>query len=478
MRTRLFATLAALLIGGLIPVSAQVSESIAVTVYNEGTALIRDQRTLTLEQGINVVNFRDVAATIDATSVSFQSLSDPAGTVVLEQNYIYDLVNSDALLTRYLDETINITAADGTVYSGELLSGRHGEAILRSPDGEIVVVRLHNVRDIRFPALPAGLITRPTLQWLLRSANAGEQKVELTYLAGGMNWTADYNLLLNRDETALDLKGWVTLNNHSGRRFDNAALKLVAGDVQRIQLQPAFAESRAVMFDMAEEAAAVAQRELFEYQLYEIGRPVSIKDNETKQIEFVSGADIEAGTFYVFDGSPQFGGYFSPIDYPEGFSSGAGDVVTFLEFNTGDESGLGADLPAGRMRVYQTDVDGAGLLIGENRIDHTPEGEDLKILLGKAFDLVGERTQTDFETVSRTVVRESFEVRLRNRKDDEAVEIRVPERLYRWSDWQIVESSAPIEKRDASTIEFRISIEPGAEEVLTYTVQYTFPRNR
>ena len=478
MRTRLFATLAALLIGGLIPVSAQVSESIAVTVYNEGTALIRDQRTLTLEQGINVVNFRDVAATIDATSVSFQSLSDPAGTVVLEQNYIYDLVNSDALLTRYLDETINITAADGTLYSGELLSGRHGEAILRSPDGEIVVVRLHNVRDIRFPALPDGLITRPTLQWLLRSASAGEQKVELTYLAGGMNWTADYNLLLNRDETALDLKGWVTLNNNSGRRFDDATLKLVAGDVQRIQLQPAYAESRAMVFEMAQDEASVAQRELFEYQLYEIGRPVSIKDNETKQIEFVSGADIKAGTFYVFDGSPQFGGYFSPIDYPEGYGSGAGDVVTFLEFNTGDESGLGADLPAGRMRVYQTDVDGAGLLIGENRIDHTPEGEDLKILLGKAFDLVGERTQTDFETVSQTVVRESFEIRLRNRKDDEAVEIRVPERLYRWSDWQIVESSAPIEKRDASTIEFRISIEPGAEEVLTYTVQYTFPRNR
>ena len=231
-------------------------------------------------------------------------------------------------------------------------------------------------------------------------------------------------------------------------------------------------------FDMVEEEAAVAQRELFEYQLYEIGRPVSIKDNETKQIEFVSGADIKAGTFYVFDGSPQVVGYFSPIDYPEGYGSGAGDVVTFLEFNSGDESGLGADLPAGRMRVYQTDVDGAGLLIGENRIDHTPEGEDLQILLGKAFDLVGERTQTDFETVSRTVVRESFEIRLRNRKDDEAVEIRVPERLYRWSDWQIVESSAPIEKLDGSTIEFRISIEPGAEEVLTYTVQYTFPRIR
>ena len=480
MRVRFLVSLAILLCGGLLTAGAQESDSIAVTVYNEGTALIRDQRTLTLEAGLNTIDFRDVAATIDATSVTFQSLTDPAGTVVLEQNYIYDLVNSGALLTRYLDETIIVTAADGTLYSGELLSGRHGEAILRTAEGEIVVVRVYDARDIRFPALPAGLITRPTLQWLLQSATAGQQQVEITYLAGGMNWTADYNLLLNDDESALDLKGWVTLDNHSGRAFNDARLKLVAGELNRIEPpQPVFAESRAMAMDMAQEQAPrVEQRELFEYQLYEVARSVSIKDNETKQIEFVTGSDIAATSFYVFNSSPQFSGYFSPIDFAEGYRSEDGDVLTFLEFNTGEDSGLGADLPAGRIRVYQQDVDGAGLLIGENRIDHTPEGEDVEILLGKAFDLVGERKQTDFETVSPTVIRESFEISLRNRKDAEAVEIRVPERLYRWSDWQIIESSEPFEKLDASIIEFRVAVEPGAEAVLNYTVQYTFPRNR
>lgn len=477
MRKHIVLLVAALLLSGLAAVTAQDS-NIAVTVYNKGTALIRDQRTLTLEQGVNVIDFRDVAATIDATSVSFQSLSQPEGTVVLEQNYIYDLVDAEALLTRYLDETIIVTAGDGTEYRGELLSGRRGEAILRTANGEILVVRVYEARDIRFPALPDGLITRPTLQWLLHSESAGEQNVEITYLAGGMNWTADYNLLLEGDESAFALQGWVTLNNHSGRRFDDATLKLVAGDVQRIQPEPAKAESRVMALDMVEDEAAVAQRELFEYQLYEIARPVSIKNNETKQIEFVRGADIAASTFYVLDASPRFGGYFSPVDYPEGYGASGGDVLTFLEFNTGAESGLGADLPAGRMRVYQADVDGAGLLIGESRIDHTPEGEDLQILLGVAFDLAGERRQTDFETVSRTVARESFEIRLRNRKDAEAVQIRVPERLYRWSDWEIQESSAPFEKLDAATIEFRVMVEPGAEEVITYTVQYTFPRIR
>lgn len=479
MRQRILIVALCLLAGGLLQLSAQDSASIALTVYNQGTALVRDQRTLTLEAGVNIVDFRDVAATIDATSVSFRSLTDPDGTVVLEQNYSYDLVDSEALLSRYLDETISVTTADGALYSGELLSGRRGEAILRAADGEIMVLRLYDARDIRFPALPDGLITRPTLQWLLQSAAAGEQQVEITYLAGGMNWTADYNLLLNDAETALDLRGWVTLDNHSGRAFQDARLKLVAGDISRIEPQPAMMESRAVAMDMMEEQAPqVEQRELFEYQLYQVARPVTIRDNETKQIEFVSGDEIAATTFFVFNASPAISGYFSPIDYPEGWAGESGDVLTFLEFSTGEESGLGADLPAGRIRVYQQDVDGAGLLIGENRIDHTPQGEDLRMQLGKAFDLVGERTQTHFETVSRTVVRESFEIALRNRKDSETVEIRVPERLYRWSEWEISESSAPFEKLDASTIEFRVSVAPGAEEVLSYTVQYTFPRVR
>ena len=187
-----FMILCVFITGSLLMVNAQDSDSLAVTVYNEGTALIRDQRTLELDEGINTVNFTDVAATIDRTSVTFKSLTNPDGTYVLEQNYIYDLVNSDALLARYLDEIIDITTEDGTVYTGQLLSGRNGEVILRTESGEVVVVSLSNARDIRFPELPDGLITRPTLQWLLTSSVAGEQQVELTYLAGGMNWSADY----------------------------------------------------------------------------------------------------------------------------------------------------------------------------------------------------------------------------------------------------------------------------------------------
>lgn len=477
MRRRLFALVAILYV--IWPAAASAQDSaIALTVYNEGRALIRDQRSLSLEQGINEITIYDIAATIDPTSVSFHSLSDPAGMQVLEQSFRPNILDAYTLLAPYIGRAVDITVGDA-LYSGELLRLQDDMAVLQTGGSDVVFIRLRDIRGIKFPTPSPEFRPGPELRLLLQADVAGEQDTLLTYLAGGMNWSADYNLSLNQEATALDLKGWITLSNSSGHRFDEASLKLVAGSLRRIQPQAVRADSRMMALEMQEEASAgIAQRDLFEYQLYEIERPVSISGQEIKQIEFVSGEDIAATTYFVFDGSPHFDGYYSPIDYPEGFGSGGGAVSAVLLFNTGDESGIGADLPAGRVRVYQTDVDGAGLLIGENRIEHSPEGEELRIPLGKAFDLVGERTRTAFETVSRDVIRESFEINLRSRKEAETVEVRVPERLYRWSDWQILESSAPFEKLNASTIEFRVSLEPGAEAALTYTVQYKFPGYR
>ena len=462
------------------PVAAEAQDrSIALTVYNEGTALIHDRRHLNLEPGINEVTIHDVAATIDPTSVGLLSLSDSDGIVVLEQSFRPNILNARALLAPYVARKLEITVADEVRHSGELLRLETDMAVLQTGATEVVFISLHDIRGIKFPAPALNFSPGPELRLALQTDVAGEQEVLLTYLAGGINWTADYNLLLNRDDSTLDLKGWITLSNSSGYRFDDAALKLVAGALQRIEPQAVMAEARMMAYEMQASAPAdVAQRDLFEYQVYAIGRPVSILDRETKQIEFVRGADIAATTYFVFDDSPSSDGYYRPIDHAEGYGSSGGDVAAILEFNTGPESGLSADLPAGRIRVYQTDTDGAGLLIGENRIDHTPKGEDLRIPLGKAYDLLGERTRTAFETVSRDIVRESFEIKLRNHKETEAVEIRVPERLYRWFNWQITESSAPFEKLNASTIEFRVNLEPGLEEVLTYTVQYNLPWDR
>ena len=481
MRKTLFTLLTALtVIGGLMvsSVGAQdESDGVSLTIYNQGTALVQDRRTFDLQSGENTLDFTDVAASIDATSVSFKSLTDPLGTTVLEQNYVYDLVGSSALLERYLDQKVEIVASDGTVFSGQLLSGRNGEVILRADDGQVTVISQANIRDIRFPALPEGLITRPTLRWLLQAATTGKQQVELTYLTGGMSWTADYTVLLDKDNTKLDLNGWVTLSNTSGASFQNAQVKLVAGDVNRLPEAQAFARDGGVAMDaVAAAPPQVAQREFFEYQLYEINRRVTVADNETKQVEFVSGAGVPAHTFFVYNGGAAFYGYGYPITDQYYGQSGVTDVQNWLEFSTGDDSGLGADLPAGRIRVYQEDTDGAALLIGENQIDHTPKGEDVRIYLGNAFDLVGNHTQTNFQIIGSNVIEETYEIKLRNRKDDETVQIRVPEHLFRWSNWEILNASTDFTKLDSNTIEFRVDVAPGEEKVITYTVRYTWPQ--
>ncbi|GIL13317.1 MAG: hypothetical protein BroJett038_20370 [Chloroflexota bacterium] len=454
--------------------------NISLTIYNQGTALVRDRRTVELAEGLNTLEFRDVTALIDATSVTLQA----AGAAVLEQNFLFDLVGADALLRRYLEQTIELTTEDGARFVGTLLNApsrggdpfnnQTSELILQQADGQVAVVALDKIRDIRFPALPGGLITRPTLRWLLHSQQAGALPVELTYLTGGMNWSADYNLLLAGDSRRFDLNGWVTLTNTSGTTFHEAQVKLVAGEVKRIEAERAV-QRRAFALGMAMAAPAepqIEQREIFEYQLYEIKRPVTVAHNETKQVEFITARGVLAERFYVFRVQPPFTTY-GPRPYVEPVAPGAsGAVQVWLEFSTGEQSGLGADLPAGRLRAYQLDADGSAVLIGESKIKHTPKGENVKIELGKAFDLVGERRQTHFQQVRKNIIEESYAIQLRSRKDSEPVQIRVLEALFRWRSWKIVQHSHPYTVEDAGTIEFRADLPPGGETTITYTVRY------
>jgi len=453
-------------------------KKVSLTIYNQGTALVRDRRTVELNAGLNTLDFTDVTAEIDATSVTLTTPDDPNGTLVLEQNYLYDLVGAAALLNRYLEQTIDITTEDGEHFSGQLLSAQHThEIILRLADGRVLYLTGDKIRDIRFPSLPGGLITRPTLRWLLHSQKAGARAIELTYLSGGMNWTADYNLLLATSNKTFDLNGWVTLTNTSGATFTDAQVKLVAGEVKRIQperrMMKAALEEGVVLHDMAVRQQ-VEQREMFEYQLYEINRPVMVANNETKQVEFVAGQNVPIVVYFLFEPHWQFHGYSSPIVERSGIRSNITNVITRLEFSTGEEQGLGKDLPAGRIRVYQADSDGAAVLIGENTLKHTPKGETVDIELGKAFDLVAERTQTDFRQLKKNVLEEDYTIRLRNRKDTQTVQIRVRERLFRWSNWEIRTSSHPYTKLNSSSIEFRPDVPPGGETIITYTVRYSW----
>ncbi len=457
------------------PVAEAADNTLALTVYNEGTALVRDRRQFDLADGFNEIAFTDVSASIDPTSVLFESLTDPDGTFVLEQNYQFDLVNSTALFNKYLDQLIRVVTQDGTLYEGRLLSNQGG-IILQNEDGQVSVIS-GDVREISFPELPDGLITRPTLVWQLMADGRGPQDVEITYLTGGLGWQADYVVLLAADETAIDLDGWVTMHNTSGTSYEDAKLKLVAGDLQRLP-EPGFA-AQELLFeaDRAAAAAPIEQREFFEYHLYEVPRPVTVSNNESKQIEFVAVNDISAEKFFVYDGLQCRYNYWycSFYGYPQtepsyGIASNP-KVMVMLEFDTEEAE---ADLPRGRVRVYQEDVDGAALLIGEDSIDHTPEGETVRLYVGDAFDIVGERIQTDFRRPSENRLEEDFEITLRNHKDEPVV-VRVVEYLFRWSEWKILSSSHDYTKMDSSTIEFRVTVPANGESTLSYSVRYFWP---
>jgi hypothetical protein len=421
------------------------------------------------------VRFGDVAALIDPTSVHFRSLTDPEGTVVQEQNYEYDIVDSGKLLRKYVDQEIDLVTQDGQQYSGTLLSAAN-DVILEAEDGQVTMVKLDQIKEFNFPALPDGLITRPTLVWRVESTAGGTQDVEVTYLTNGLNWQADYIVVLADDDKALDLDGWVTLDNRSGTSYPEAKLKLIAGDIHRAPTAD-YAVEKEILFEAAAAPAAsqVEERAFFEYHLYEVQRPVTVKDQQTKQIEFVTGSDVPAEKFFVYDGAQiPYRGYYQPVDDPSYGTASNKKVMVMIEFQNGEEEGLGVPLPRGTLRVYKRDVDGSTLLVGEDAIDHTPKDEQVRLYVGDAFDIVGERVQTDFKVdYDEDWMEESYEITLRNHKDED-VEVRVVEHMFRWSEWKILEESHEHIKTDAQTIEFRVPVTANGETVVTYTVRYVW----
>jgi len=452
------------------PPPTRVPEGVELTVYNRDLALVKDVRTFTLEEGENEVRFSNVASRIEPASVHVISLTDPEGTVVLEQNYEYDLVSTRKLLSKYVDREIALTTSQGNTYVGTLLSGAD-DAILATAQG-IKVIRLAQIQEFSFPDLPEGLITKPTLVWLLLAGQAGEQQVRVAYLTGGIGWRADYIALLAADDESLSLTGWVTLDNKSGATYERARLKLVAGDIHRA-LQPVY------MLDMAEKAVVrptpapeVEERAFFEYHIYEVKRPVTVRDQQTKQIEFVSAPDVEVEKVFVYEASPMFAPrYGGAIIEPDYGVHTEKKIQVRLEFANKEEGGLGLPLPQGTIRVYKEDVDGGAELVGEDRIDHTAKDEELSLYLGNAFDIVGERLQTKFRQISEKIIEESYEITLRNHKAED-VTVRVIEHLFRAQDAEIIASSVGYEMLDANTVQYEIEAKADGEAKVEYTVRY------
>jgi hypothetical protein len=449
-----------------------------------GYAVVRHERLIPLRSGRNEVRFTDVAGLIDPTTVSFKSLSDPDDTRVVEQNFQFDLVSSDKLLQKYVDREITVEQSRGDSvesFTGTLLSTAGG-LVLRMADGSVRTVP-HN-SGVRLPSLPGGLITRPTLVWDVAARKAGEHTARVAYQTGGITWWADYNLTYAEGKDAnackVDVGAWVSILNQSGGSYPDAKIKLIAGDVHRAPV-PQAARGRVPMAAaemMKDEVAGFEEKAFFEYHLYTLGRPSSLPDNSTKQIElFPQVGAVPCEKTLVYYGQDQlywaYGG--SPYTDRNYGITGNKKVDTYLSFKNAKEHGMGVPLPAGRVRVSKLDTTDDSLeFIGEDRIDHTPRNETVLLKLGSAFDVVGERRQADFSIdTSRKVIIEEIEVKIRNRKD-EPVRVIVKENLYRWSNWKIVSSSHAFEKQDARTIHIPVTVAADKEVVVRYTVRYTW----
>jgi hypothetical protein len=430
-----------------IPAAAEIT----LTVYNDDLALVRETRTLELASGVDTVEVTDVPALIDPTSVHLASITAPDRLTVLEQNFVYDLVNAERLLEKYLDRSVQVLTKQGGNFKGTLKSFDGSAIVVGEPaESRMTLVSRPEVESVMLAGQDVSLVTRPTLVWLLRNGGAAKQEVALEYLTHGLAWHAEYAGVLDEKETSLDLAAWVSLDNRSGRTYPDARLRVVAGAIHRAEEpRPIAYKGREVA--MAAEAPQFEAREFFEYKLYALERPTTVRDRETKQLSLFPNARAKIVKRFTYDAR----------------RDDKRCQVSVL-FQNKKESGLGIALPAGVIRVYKDDGDGGVGLLGEDRVEHTPKDEEVEVVVGKAFDVVAERTHLESRQISDRVREDSIEIKFRNHKTT-AVEILVREGV--WGDWEVLKSSVPSKRKDAQTIEFTVPVAADKETVLTYTVR-------
>jgi hypothetical protein len=486
--------------------SACFSADPALTIYNQQFAVVRETIPLELKPGVNQVEFTGTTAQLEAASVM---LRDPSGKRVLrilEQNYRADPVSLEALLKRYEGQTIEFQVRNGDrieTVSGKIVRAggawRQGlpaqyvsgiyAAPPPSPTAQPIIEVAGKLRfDLPgvplFPGLGAGMILKPTLDWSIETDGAGRLDAELGYVTGGFNWNADYNIVQN-DSNVLDIIGWVTMENRSGKEFESARVKLMAGDVNKIRpsemgVYRVGAGSGGGVVGGVLGGPPVTEKTFDEYHLYTLQRPVTLHDMESKQVEFVRAAGVKSDIVYVYDGMKVDTSRYRSYP-PEALRNDSSygtlanpKVWVMREFVNAEANHLGMPLPKGRVRFYRRDTDGRLEFTGEDTIDHTPKDERIRVFTGAAFDLTGERKRTIFRNdMGRSMMDEAFEIRVRNHKK-EPVEVRVVEHLYRWSTWEISTNSMPYAKTDAQTIEFRLQLQPDEEKTITYAAHYTW----
>jgi hypothetical protein len=500
------------ILAGCVAAQAVFAADPALTIYNQNFAVVRDGLHLNLKAGVNDISYNEATMHLEPDSVVLRDPTGQHALQILEQNFRADPISQALLLNYYEGKTIEFESQpQGAQGKKEIIRGKivrsgyvphqqafsqFGQAYYQSQmayasadsGGGQPIIEVDGKLMFRlpgeplFPALPDDSILKPTLTWQLNADRGGALDAELSYVTGGMSWQAAYNLVAPEKGDTLDLVGWVTIDNQTGKSFQHAKIKLMAGDVSKIQNQnPPWANySSAASRAGANAPPGVTEKAFDEYHLYTLERATTLLDRETKQVEFVRADGIHARTIYVYDGAKidynRYNGWgYENIRNDSEYGTESNPKIWVMrEFMNSESNHLGLPLPKGRLRFYRRDADGQMEFTGENTIDHTPRDEMIRVTTGNAFDLVGERKRTDhILDGNRKTLDESFAIKLRNHKK-EAVEIRVVEHLYRSPTWEITEKSNPFTKTDAQTIEFRVEVKPDAEETVTYTAHYSW----
>jgi hypothetical protein len=371
----------------------------------------------------------------------------------LEQNYAYDLVSPEQLFAKYIDNRIDLIDKEGRMYSGDLLAYARDAVTLMQESGQVKIISMENIAETNFPLLPDGLITRPTLFWLYTSDYSGKLNCRVGYQTRGMTWEAEYVGVLDESDTELDLSGWSSINNASGKTYKDAKLKLIAGDIHRVRDQKRSVMDLERMAMAAAPDAGFEEKAFFEYHMYTLPRPATLANKEIKQISLFEPATAKVEKTFIYQ----------PDRNRE-------DVVVKVEFENSEETGLGMPLPAGRVRLFKADDDGSLILLGEDRLDHTPKDEEISLTVGNAFDIKGEETIVNQTRISKTIEEREYKIELRNHKS-ENVTVKVEKRL--WGYWEVISSSQEYNKKDVNTLEFEVLVGADARAEIKFTVRFT-----
>ena len=454
-------------IGYAAPLTSTLKDQqdVAVTIYNSNIGLVKDTRLIDLKPGVHELKFMDVAGKIDPTTVHIKSLINGSSLNVLEQNYEYDLLSPQKLLEKFVGQKVQLATINPETKKEEIV-----EATLLSTQGGNIFqigdkIHIGHHGRILLSKIPENLIPQPTLVWMLENRLSKPQKLEVSYLTSGINWKADYVAVLNKLDTLTDLTGWVTIDNRSGAHYQNALLKLVAGDIHRVQGEMKMDYARPMA--AAKEAASPQFKEesFFEYHLYTLDRRTTIKDNQTKQMTLLDANQVPLKKLFIFSGSPQY--YYYQMDQ----GSNKQKIGVFLELENTKKNNLGIPLPKGTIRVYKEDKDGSLQFVGEDRIDHTPKDEKFKIKIGEAFDVVGERVQTDYKRLGRNLFEVAFEVSLRNHKNED-IKVFVEEPIP--GDWEMLSNTHSFEKLSTHLIRFDVPVAKDKEVKVKYRIRFKY----